>query len=287
MDHFDTLRYLDPVLPSSLNDRACDNWRPLVTIAEVAGGDWPRMARQAAEALTSESDETSAGTLLLSDIRDIFSSVGKDRIFSGALCSELTGLVDKPWSESGKNGKGLTPNGLGRRLKPFGIKPSQIRIDSKTSKGYTLDDFKEAFERYLPSVAGSSANTTETPKQASEINGLQHDPSETAPAACSGCEPGNPLNSKGCFYVSDGFSGSGQDNTEGWCEDDFYASTRGRVIDIAPNVEFSPEEARFASLAASLDADAESAFEWDDELYDPAGESEGGAVPGSCFYPLQ
>jgi len=42
------LREADPVLPGGLSDRACDNWRPLLAIADAAGGDWPERARRAA-----------------------------------------------------------------------------------------------------------------------------------------------------------------------------------------------------------------------------------------------
>ena len=36
-----TLRDLDPDVPPALNDRQADNWRPLLAIADLAGGDWP------------------------------------------------------------------------------------------------------------------------------------------------------------------------------------------------------------------------------------------------------
>jgi uncharacterized protein DUF3631 len=38
----------DPKIPDALHDRAADNWRPLLAIADVAGGDWPVRARRAA-----------------------------------------------------------------------------------------------------------------------------------------------------------------------------------------------------------------------------------------------
>jgi putative DNA primase/helicase len=34
-----------PALPDELNDRAQDNWEPLLAIADCAGGDWPRLGR--------------------------------------------------------------------------------------------------------------------------------------------------------------------------------------------------------------------------------------------------
>ncbi len=40
-DHLDDLRAADPDMPTTLYGRAADNWRPLLTVADVAGGDWP------------------------------------------------------------------------------------------------------------------------------------------------------------------------------------------------------------------------------------------------------
>ena len=43
---------LDVAVPDGLNDRAADNWEPLLAIADRAGGDWPERARKAALALS-------------------------------------------------------------------------------------------------------------------------------------------------------------------------------------------------------------------------------------------
>src|SRR5262249_3953262 len=53
-DHFDKLTDPDPAIPEALNDRATDNWRPLIAIADLAGGDWPTRARDAACVLSGE-----------------------------------------------------------------------------------------------------------------------------------------------------------------------------------------------------------------------------------------
>lgn len=37
-----------PLLPESLHDREQDNWEPLLTIADIAGNNWPQRARTAA-----------------------------------------------------------------------------------------------------------------------------------------------------------------------------------------------------------------------------------------------
>ena len=37
-----------PEIPAQLNDRAGDIWEPLLTLADLAGGEWPKLARDAA-----------------------------------------------------------------------------------------------------------------------------------------------------------------------------------------------------------------------------------------------
>jgi putative DNA primase/helicase len=56
IDNFDPLVDADPQLPNGLNDRAFDNWRPLLAIADRAGGEWPQKAHQAAPAHGSPSE---------------------------------------------------------------------------------------------------------------------------------------------------------------------------------------------------------------------------------------
>src|SRR5262249_26279091 len=50
-DNVNALRSADPSIPETLNDRAGDCWRPLLAIADRAGGEWPELARSAAVAM--------------------------------------------------------------------------------------------------------------------------------------------------------------------------------------------------------------------------------------------
>jgi len=51
-----------------LNDRAQDNWEPLLAIVDVAGGTWPEIARKAAIVISGGADEaTTIGNELLAD----------------------------------------------------------------------------------------------------------------------------------------------------------------------------------------------------------------------------
>src|SRR5262249_34669082 len=47
-----------PALPGGLNDRAEDCWSPLLAIADIAGGNWPDLARKAALTLSADTDDS-------------------------------------------------------------------------------------------------------------------------------------------------------------------------------------------------------------------------------------
>lgn len=48
MDQGEKVRSYRPLIPPILNDRAADNWLPLLAIAGTVGGDWPELASRAA-----------------------------------------------------------------------------------------------------------------------------------------------------------------------------------------------------------------------------------------------
>jgi len=51
-DNREALATIAPKEPAGLNDRAFDAWEPLLAIAECVGGDWPKLAIEAARALS-------------------------------------------------------------------------------------------------------------------------------------------------------------------------------------------------------------------------------------------
>ena len=164
-----------PEIPKSLNDRAGDIWEPLLVLADLAGGDWPEKARQAAAALTAGAQENSPIGSLLFDICLMFTisnpnpdrSEGSEsggprrdgRIFTRTLLEGLsTHFGNRPWAEMAgfrgatTNGKGkeLTDTWLARQLRPYGIRSKTIWIGEEHAKGYVEEDFTEVFRRYIP-----------------------------------------------------------------------------------------------------------------------------------------
>ncbi len=260
-DNSECLRESDPGLPKALHDRACDNWRALLAIADLAGGEWPQTARKAAEGLTAIEDESSIGTLLLADIRDILIERGRpERISSTDLCEALLVLPDRPWPEITKGGKPLTPPGLSRRLRPFEIRPAQRRIGNTNAKGYASEDFAEAFERYLSPDPTDTSAQTETSKQVNEIDELVHAETETASVECFGLEFPKPPISNDCFYVSIGNQVVGEDEPGEWGESECFASTIQK-----PNEIGSPLGVMSGELATCDRGDSES-DDWESEM---------------------
>ena len=88
-DSAGALRDADPVVPTELNDRAADNWRPLLAIADRAGGQWPEKARRAALELSAvkAGEADTMRTLLLADIRGVFAEKRVDRLKSETACN--------------------------------------------------------------------------------------------------------------------------------------------------------------------------------------------------------
>jgi hypothetical protein len=148
---------VDPVMPASLYNRDADNWRPLLAIAEVTGGEWPERARAAALKAQEASggDDATLVELLLGDIRDTFAKRKKNKverpeeITSGVLVEGLVAIEGRPWAELSRSRKPLTQNRLARLLKPLAIAPGNVGPEENRVRGYLLEQFKEAFSRYL------------------------------------------------------------------------------------------------------------------------------------------
>lgn len=152
-DHEQELRDLEPDMPAGLDDRAEDNWRPLLALADCAGSSWPSKARDAIRAVTAarpEREEASYGLQLLADIRDVFEQEDTDNVFTATLLSSLVEKEERPWGTWRRTGRSLDPRELARLVKPFGICSQTVRIGAEHKKGYRRSDFEDAWDRYLP-----------------------------------------------------------------------------------------------------------------------------------------
>lgn len=134
----------EPAIPPELQNRAADNWRPLLAVADCAGGNhWPRRARELALALTPPT-EPHAACVLLGDIATL--RLTRERVSSDDLANRLRALPDRSW-RGYPTIDGLK-KAIARLLSDFGIKPGLARIDGTPARGYRLAELIDAAERY-------------------------------------------------------------------------------------------------------------------------------------------
>ena len=163
-----------PEMPVDIVDLPAEVWEPLLTVADFACGEWPQLARDACEYLCSQAIERrdSLGVRLLSDLRRIFK--GGDRLRTAEIIDRLIADPDSvldddaPWAEI--RGHPINSRVLARLLKPYGIKPTKVRIDDKPFQGYYAADLHDAWIRYLPSLCPEKAEQSEQSEQSEQNN---------------------------------------------------------------------------------------------------------------------
>lgn len=173
-DYGGRVRLARPALPDELSDRSQDNWEPLLAIAACAGAAWEKRAWDAALKL-SESSESSAatGNELLADIKSIFENKRLTKIKTVDLIKNLIDDEEMAWATYNR-GKPLTPRQLAKQLNVYGISPKTVRHGNETPKGYDLDQFRDAFARYLPS-----------PEKLPQLRNAETPPKAVTPLAAS------------------------------------------------------------------------------------------------------
>lgn len=144
-----------PDMPQGVCDRDADVWEALLAVADLAGGRWPADARAAAVALVnaSRNRKPSMGVLLLADIRTVFIAGGGEKLTSDQLLKGLGDLEESPWATI-RRGEPIDARGLASRLAKYGIGPKAQRQGENVFRGYSLGQFVDAWERYLPLEAG-------------------------------------------------------------------------------------------------------------------------------------
>lgn len=149
MEHFDRLKDADPVIPSQItNDRAVDNWRPLLAIADLIGGDFPQRAREAMIAMEcGHPDELEDGEQLLADCKVVFDKTKQSELSAEELITGLCGLPESEWSKY-KGSKPITKKALANLLRPFELY-TQKSGPRKNLKRWIRKDFEPVWEAYL------------------------------------------------------------------------------------------------------------------------------------------
>jgi hypothetical protein len=150
-----------PVMPPSVEDRQADGWEPLLAVADIVGGLWPTLARDAAEALVAVNRDTpvSLNLRLLADLRTVFlnnlvavAQSTPHGLPTKRIMEDLYALDDAPWHTVNK-GDAYTPSQLALTLRDYEVKSENLRPhpDSRTqAKGYPIAPLADAWRRYLP-----------------------------------------------------------------------------------------------------------------------------------------
>jgi len=174
------LEDVEPEMPPGIVDRPADVWEPLIILGDAAGEPWATRIRAAAVELNQlrAQRDPSLGVQLLRDCRRVFTDATVDRLPTEALVDALVALEDAPWGDL--RGKQLDARGLARRVAKYDVKPRQHRFGDDTRKGYLLEDFHDAWARYLPTedvaVSGlpdSVRGPDESVSDVSDVSDLQ------------------------------------------------------------------------------------------------------------------
>ena len=199
----------DVAFPPGLHDRERDAWEPLLTIADHAGGTWSGengRAWRAAEAISANTeDQTDAREKLLADIHKVFREAGMPPTLPTTFILEkLNSMEDRPWPEW-KLGKAFSPRQLASLLKPFGITPGTIRVESsvtgrETAKGYKRSTFEKAWNNY---GIGDTPSLSVTTSQPLSDNGYSDSPSVTNQDPVTDTKSRAPQAANGCDGVTD------------------------------------------------------------------------------------
>ncbi|WP_236793228.1 DUF3631 domain-containing protein [Amycolatopsis sp. GM8] len=178
-----------PVMPPGVRDRAAEIWRPLIAIADAAGGHWPDTARAAClhfvEVANTDRNGGGQRLQLLADLRDLYTTRDTDKLTTDDILAALHELDESPWAEL--DGKALDSRRLAAFLKPYGVLAKDVKLPGGiVRRGYRADGpggLADAWQRYLPPAATSATSAT------AQVSAVA-DPGEVAHlSATSGASP--------------------------------------------------------------------------------------------------
>ncbi|HZO85419.1 MAG TPA: DUF3631 domain-containing protein [Verrucomicrobiae bacterium] len=172
--HSDAIANAQPDIPPTLNDRAADIWEPLLAIADLAGGEWPELARQAALKLSGADEDITILGYFLADLRAWMLHEKVDRMLSRDIVAAFNPCHSRPWEDL-RRGREINEYWLGHKMRELGIRSRSMRVGDVNAKGYTLEDIEGACRRYLPSKAEASAKASKKEESGSETGALKNE----------------------------------------------------------------------------------------------------------------
>ena len=161
-DAGDEIARCSPALPQGVRNRMADKWRPLFAIAEVAGGKWPEMARNALIAQPNASKPSKALQLLI-DIHEVMKgearNIATETLIRSLADSEESLWADYNFRQRDPEDRRIQPRQLAALLGRYGIKSMPVRPDgwNKPARGYRKGDLERVWSRYLPKTPPEKA----------------------------------------------------------------------------------------------------------------------------------
>jgi putative DNA primase/helicase len=148
-DNAAALKGARPVVPPGFSNRLRMNWLLQLAIADLAKGDWPKLARRSAVKLVRERRESSVGVRALEMFRALFAAHGSE-LTSADTERLFAADPDSEWAEYSGPGRPVTKRQIAVLLDPFEIHPGVIHPRGrKADRGYRAEWFADAFARYL------------------------------------------------------------------------------------------------------------------------------------------
>lgn len=138
-----------------------------------------------------EGEAPSVGAELLADIKEVFDSKQASKVFSAELLDALLQDEEAPWA-TWNRGKPMSPRQLSAKLSDFGIKSGTVRMGANTKKGYSRDQFSDAFARYLTSAESVTSSQPSNGAASSDYQSVTSarsvtDKKSLKPKAGAGC----------------------------------------------------------------------------------------------------
>jgi Protein of unknown function (DUF3631) len=168
-DHATAIAAIKPTFPAGFNNRLQANWKLQLAIAEFAGDDWRKRAREAAEFVANKA-ERSQGARLFSTLYELCAAKLKDRateiVVTSAEVVEWLKASDPYWANEYRGSDNhpgeITQNKLAALLHSYEIYPQTVhpeRRETKSPRGYVIfangkwnEQWLDMFARYCPGL---------------------------------------------------------------------------------------------------------------------------------------
>ncbi|MEI2299812.1 DUF3631 domain-containing protein [Ensifer sp. MJa1] len=142
---------VDVEMSDGIIGRDRDKWRMMIAVADMAGGRWPKRARELALLISGPDDEAAERDeqerKLLRAIRVAFDEAATDRITASDLISSLRARGVDLAPTVGGDTPHVTADGkyLRTKLKPYAIPNKKLRFGDKVVHGYDRAWFEQAW----------------------------------------------------------------------------------------------------------------------------------------------